>query len=99
MNKLDKIPNRARTEKANPSEESLRRLERSAQDTKWLLDNEETLRAKYLHKYIAIKNQKVVFVADTPEEMVAKTQAGREDLNNLLCGYMDKDPRCVIYQQ
>jgi hypothetical protein len=96
MSKSDKAPYRARIEKPSISEEEkLRRLENSAQNTKWLLDNEDELLMKYLHKYIAIKNQKVVFVADTPEEMATKTQAAGEDLNDLLCGYMDKGPRCV----
>ncbi len=99
MNKSERALVKSKIEKVSASEEEkLRHIEKSALDTKWLLDNEEALRSKYLNKYIVIKNQKVVFVADTPEEMVAKTQAAGEDLNNLLCGYMDKGPRCLIYQ-
>ncbi len=77
-------------------EEKVERLERAAQDMKWLLDSEDELRVQYMHKYIAIKNKKVVFSADTPEEMVTKTQAAGEDLNDLLCGYMDKGQRCAV---
>jgi hypothetical protein len=98
MNEPKNGPAQAQNEIAKFSEEEkVERLERTAQDMKWLLDSEDELRTQYLHKYIAIKNKKVVFSADTPEEMVTKTLAAGENLNDLLCGYMDKGPRLAAH--
>jgi len=57
MNEPKNGPAQAQNEIAKFSEEEkVERLERTAQDMKWLLDSEDELRTQYLHKYIAIKN-------------------------------------------
>lgn len=73
------------------------KLMRAREDVGWFFANEEKLRSKYLNKYIAIKNKKILFTADTPEEMYAKIEASGEDPNDLLCDYMRQEPRCLLY--
>jgi hypothetical protein len=65
-------------------------VDEAAEDQKWFLANEAALQSQYLYKYIAIKNQKVLFCADTPEEMIAKAKEAGVYLNRVLCSYMQK---------
>jgi len=83
-------------ERINTPEETSTRFERATEDARWFLAHEEELHLKYPNKYIAVKEKKVVFSADTPEEMAAKTQAAGEDLNDLLCRHMGKEPNCLL---
>lgn len=88
-----------RVEKVETPEEKemLRELHHANQNLRFFLRNEEKLRSKYLNKYIAIKNKKVIFVADTADEMYAKIQAAGENLSDLLCDFMRKEPRCLLH--
>ena len=56
-------------------------------DMFWFFCRQERIRLEYPNKYIVIKNQKVFFVADTPEEMIAKTQESGEDEDDLFFDY------------
>ncbi len=73
------------------------KLTRAREDMEWFFANEKKLRSKYLNKYVAIKNKKILLIADTPEEMYTKIEASGEDPNDLLCDYMRKEPRCLLY--
>jgi ribosome-associated translation inhibitor RaiA len=88
-----------RVEKVETPEEKrrLKELHQARENLRFFLRNEEKLRSKYVNKFIAIKNKKVIFTADTADEMYANIQAAGENLKDLFCEYMRKEPRCYLY--
>ena len=52
--------------------ELMEKLLHYSRDTKWIKDNYLRLFEQHPMKYVAVKNQKVVYIADSMEEIVSK---------------------------
>ncbi len=52
--------------------ELVEKLLQYSRDTNWIKDNYLCLFEQYPMKYIAVKNQKVLYIADSMEEIISK---------------------------
>ena len=82
-----------------PSEDHMlsNKLNRYAKDFNWIQDNMRSLTAKYLKKYIAVKDQKVAYVADSMTEMVANILADGNDVSDYIIEYLQEEKQNFVF--
>lgn len=69
---------------------------RLSSDFRWIFDNTEKLRAKYPDKYIAVKDQQVVFAYRDAKRLLGKIALSGLSADDFAIEYVHKKPTCFL---
>jgi hypothetical protein len=86
------------TEMTDPEElaKAHRQLERAARNSAWLQDHVPEIYSRYRGKCICVAGQEL-FVADTPEEVIALACAAHPEDDGAIHRYIPREKRMRIY--
>lgn len=74
------------------SKDDLRRMERSARNKLYAMNNVSKLRARYADKYIALDRGRVLACGDTPDEVISRLKSsGMPDFSFVAIEFIPKD--------
>jgi hypothetical protein len=65
-------------------------------DYKWITTQEEILRRKYLNKYVAVKDKKVLLADDNAYKLVDNLKAGGISVGNTAIKFLSDHPTCFL---
>ncbi len=65
-------------------------------DYKWISTQEETLRKKYLNKYVAVKNKEVLFADDNAYTLIDNLKAKGISVSNTAIKFLSDHPTCFL---
>jgi hypothetical protein len=69
---------------------------RLSADFRWIFNNTENLRAKYPDKYIAVKDQQVVFAYRDAKRLLAKLAMSGLSADDYAIEFVRKKPSCFL---
>jgi len=72
------------------------KFKRYTRDYNWVQDNRDRLKEKYNNKYIAVKNFKVHYTADTMPEMVRKILESGDEVGDFIIEFITDKPLSLI---
>lgn len=73
------------------------KLNRYSHDFNWIQDNRLDLQRKYNRKYIAVKNEDVIFFADSIEEMLAKILKSGGNIDEYIVDYITDEKISLLF--
>ncbi len=73
------------------------KLNRYTHDFNWIQDNRLALQSKYNRKYIAVKNENVIFFADNIEEMLGKILESGGDIAEYIIDYLTDEKISLLF--
>jgi hypothetical protein len=65
-------------------------------DYLWIFANGEMLRAKYPNKYVAVKDQKVLYANEDAKRLITTITMAGEDINDFAVEYVHKKSTCFL---
>lgn len=65
-------------------------------DYKWIGTQEEMLRQKYPNMYVAVKDQKVLLVADSAYKLIDVLKAKGIPVSNIAIKFLSDHPTCFL---
>ena len=77
------------------SETELEELRRGGKNLRWFTDNYDTLQKEYPDKFVAVDRETLVEVADTFEDLLAKTE-GKIDIHLALMEFVPSKERILV---
>jgi predicted aspartyl protease len=72
------------------------RHNRLSSDFRWIFDNTEMLRSKYPDKYVAVKDQQVVFAYRDAKRLFAKLAMSGLSADDYAVEFVRKKPSCFL---
>lgn len=76
--------------------EELKLLEKFQQDNRWLAENYHQLRKKYLNKFIAVKDKKVIDYDTDFNKLIERLEKKGEDLGRIVIEFMPPEDLILI---
>ena len=74
----------------------LEKLNKLQQEYNWISENSEKLKRTLLNKYVAVKDEKVVFYSDNFEALLKVLIASNEDVDSFALKRVTKDAACLL---
>jgi len=69
-----------------------KKMERSAKNKLWAMNNMNKLRSKYANKYVALDNEKVLAFGDSPDEVFGELRKKRiKDISIVAIEFVPED--------
>ena len=76
--------------------ELLAKLDQLQGEYLWISDNEKKLRSTHLNKYIAVKDQKVVFDSNDFNSLLAKIRDSNNEVDDFAIKRVTKHAPCLL---
>ena len=74
----------------------LQKLDRLQQDYSWISDNKKKLRTSYINRFIAVKNQTIVFDDKDFDALLVKIKSSRNKIDEFAIDLVRKHPVCLL---
>jgi len=73
------------------------KLGRYTHDFNWIQDNRLDLQSRYNRKYIAVKNEDVIYFADSIEEMLVKVLESGGNIDEYIVEYITDEKISLLF--
>lgn len=74
----------------------LLRHKKSVENYRWIISHEKELRENYPNKYIAVEDQKVIFVGDNIGEIVSQVKLANREIDDFAIELIREHPTNLL---